>query len=81
MKIEPENLHQELTYLFREHDILPQYEREIETLQKTLESHLKENWRDLGPTQCDGGRMLDHVRDMIGPKRYFEIVSIFFKRR
>ena len=79
MKIEPEDVHRELKYLYRENDILLQYEKELETLRGRFEHQLKDNWKKLGPTLCDGGRMLDHVRDMIGPKRYFEIVSTFFK--
>ncbi|UCE17803.1 MAG: glycine cleavage system protein H [Gemmatimonadota bacterium] len=79
MKIEPEDLHRDLQYLSREHEIPPHHKMELETLRTTLESHLRGNWKHVGPTLCDGGRMLDHIRDMIGPKRYFEIVSTFFK--
>ena len=65
MKIEPEDVHRELKYLYRENDILLQYEKELETLRGRFEHQLKDNWSKLGPTLCDGGRMLDHVRDMI----------------
>ena len=81
MKIEPEDLHQDFKHLYRENEILPRYKQDLEKLRGEFESLLRENWRELGPTLCDGGKMLDHVRDMIGPKRYFELINIFFTRK
>ena len=78
LKIEPEHLHRDLKNLYREDEILPRYKKDLERLRGTIESHLRENWRKLGPTSCDGGNVLFHVRDMLGPKRYSDIVRAFF---
>ena len=78
LKIEPEHLHQDLKYLYREDDILPRYKKDLERLRKKFETLLRKNWEKLGPTLCDGGDMLGHVRDMLGPRRYFDIIRAFF---
>jgi len=77
MRIHPENLQRDLKYLYREDDVFPRYRRDIAKVRDTFESLLRGKEK-LGPTLCDGGNMLIHVRDMVGPKRYFDIVSRFF---
>ena len=81
MKIEPENLHQDLKHLYGEKDILPHFICDLEKLKGEVESLVMEDRKELGPTLCDGGKTLDQIRDMIGPKRYFELLNIFFTRR
>ena len=66
-----------LKYLYREDDVLPKYTADVEKLRKKLKSLLRKDWENLGPTLCDGGNMLVHVRDMIGPKRLFDILGGF----
>ncbi|MDZ7260702.1 MAG: glycine cleavage system protein H [candidate division KSB1 bacterium] len=78
MKIRPINLQRDLKSLYGGDEVTGQYEKEVEKLRGKFESLLRENWERIGPTLCDGGNMLIHVRDMIGPKRYFDIISGFF---
>ena len=78
MKIKPENLHRDLTHLYREDDVLPRCKKDLETLRGDFEAILKENWEELGPTLCDGGNVLVHLRDILGPKRYSDMLRAYF---
>ena len=78
MKIKPEHLPRDLKYLHCKDDIFPRYQKDLKKLMDTFESLLGNNWEKLGQTLCDGGNMLGHVRDMLGPKRYFDIISAVF---
>lgn len=81
MKIKPKSLDRDKKNLYTEDRIRALYKVDIEKLKGTFRSHLTKNWEQLGPTLCNGGNTLIHVRDMIGPKRYFDIISHFFTNK
>ena len=78
MRIKPANLQQDIKNVYNDNDVFGLYKGDTEKLKEKFESILKKNWKKLGPTSCDGGNMYIHVRDMIGPKKYSEIINTFF---
>lgn|GEM_PF-1424141 len=78
MKIQPSRLHPEQKNLYMAEKVPILYKKDIQKLKVIFESRLTSNQIELGPTMCDGGDVLNHLRDMIGRERYFEIISHFF---
>lgn len=81
MKIEPDDLNRDLKHLFRMDEMLVKCIDDLEKLRGTFETLLKQNWDKLGPTLCDGGNTLAHIRDIIGSKRYFHVINTFLTGR
>jgi glycine cleavage system H lipoate-binding protein len=77
MKIDPENLTLDQKHLYRMDEILDKSIDDLERLRSTFESVVQRNRATLGPTQCDGGKTLLHIRDIVGPERYVKIISRF----
>jgi len=81
LKVRPQCLQRDLKKLYNDDDALIHYKKDVTKLKSKFESYLTRNWNELGPTLCDGGNMYIHVRDMIGAKRYFDIISDFFTKK
>ena len=55
-----------------------QYAEDCNRFNKTLLNALKSNKMSVGATLADGGQALHDVSQMLGPKRYFELVKSVF---
>jgi len=78
MQVEPDNLARETRHLFGEDKASARCARDAGKLKRALNSLLNKSKKEVGPTLCDGGKTLNHVRDIIGPGRYFELINGFF---
>jgi len=78
MHIEPEDLHRDLRHLYGEDQAYLVFQDDVRKLRETFQSVLDTHRNQLGPTLQDGGMVPVHPRDIVGPKRYFEIIASFF---
>jgi len=79
LKIKPENLQRDLKRLFYGEAVLTHYRKDAEKLWLKFESALGQGREEVGQTLFDGGKHLAELQDMLGPRRYFEIIRTVFR--
>jgi glycine cleavage system H protein len=78
MHIEPEDLHRDLANLYGEDRACAVCQEDVRKLTQTFVSALHAHGDQLGPTLQDGGTAFIHLREAVGPGRYYEIIAPFF---
>jgi glycine cleavage system H lipoate-binding protein len=78
LTLKPKNLQRDQKHLFFGEAALSWYQKELERFKTVAVSELYGEER-VGMTMQDGGITLRHIRTLVGPERYIQLVSTFLR--